>query len=245
MSPAPLILLPPSEGKATGGSRIVGRDRFASSLEEPRHQVREALRVALETMTPERLSHLFGARGERCGRAISAATKIIDGEAKVMPAWRRYTGVVWEHLDPSTIPGAARSRILVPSGLYGVTRSDDEIVDYRLTMLVSLPNIGNLGRFWAGPVSSVLHDLRGRPTVISLLPREHARVVIPASVASLIEVQFLAADGGGAAGHAAKAVKGRFARHLIDHGIDDALAFRFEGWKISRAGDGYVLRAPR
>jgi len=245
MSLPALVLLPPSERKAPGGEPEVHRDSFAGLLAMPRDGVREALRCCLETMTPEQLSRLFGVRGELFERAQRSMNAIVAGRAEVMPAWRRYTGVVWEHLDPSTLKSSARSRILVPSGLYGMTRATDDIADYRLTMHVALPGIGSLGRFWAEPVSEVLSGLRGHPTIVSLLPKEHARAVVPGSVASFLEAEFLAVDGKGAAGHAAKAVKGRFARHLIEHGVDDILGFRFDGWKISRSDNGFNLVAPR
>lgn len=245
MSLAPLILVPPSEGKAVGGRRVVRNDRFANPLAIPRDHVRDALCRALESMTAEQLSRLFCVRGELFGRALRSMGEIVTGEAEVMPAWRRYTGIVWGHLEPSSLSSAARSRILVPSGLYGINRATDDIADYRLTMHVALPGIGNLARFWSEPVSEILSSWRGHPTIVSLLPKEHARIVVPASIASLVEVEFLAVDGRRAAGHAAKAAKGRFARHLIDHGLEAAPSFRFEGWKVVRSERGLNLLAPR
>jgi len=245
MSPQALILLPPSEAKAKGGVRSVRSDAFVHLLADAREQVRDCLGQALATMTPEQLTRLLGVRGERFERAQMAMGAIVAGTSEVIPAWRRYTGVVWEHLDPSTLKAPARSRILVPSGLYGINRATDDIADYRLTMNAVLPGIGNLAGFWTTPVTGSLHELFGPRTIISLLPREHARAVKSNAVRSFLEVEFLAANGRGAAGHAAKAVKGRFARHLLDHGLDDALGFRFEGWKIRRSEKGFDLSAPR
>lgn len=242
---APLILLPPSEGKAAGGEFGTHGDLFEQSLANARIEVRDALHLALTTMTVEQQSRLFGVRGELLERARKAMGAFVVGEIKVMPAWQRYTGVVWDHLDSSTLKSSARSRILVPSGLYGINRATDDIVDYRLTMHVALPGIGNLAKFWTGPLTEVLSGLRGNPTIISLLPKEHARAVLPGLIANFQDVEFLAGDGKRAVGHGAKAVKGSFARHLIDHGLDDVLGFRFERWRVSRSATGFKLVAPR
>ena len=245
MSDAPLILIPPSEGKAPGGRSVVRNDRFAQLLGAPRDEVRLALGRALAGTSVEQQGRLFGVRAERLERARRSMMAIVADEAEVMPAWRRYTGVVWDHLDPSTLTPAARSRILVPSGLYGLNRATDEIADYRLTMHVSLPGIGNLGRFWTRPVSAALCGLRGHPLIVSLLPREHARAVLDESITNFIEVAFLAADGRRAAGHGAKAVKGVFSRYLLDHGTDGVLGFHFEGWRIRATTRGFTLQAPK
>ncbi len=245
MSPQALILLPPSERKAQGGLDRAGIDAFAKLLSPARDQVRAALDRALATMTLEQLSRLLGEREELLESSLVAMGEFVAGTSVVLPAWRRYSGVVWEHLDPSTLRAPARSRILVPSGLYGINRATDDIADYRLTMHAALPGVGNLARYWMAPISDGLREHYGRRTIISLLPKEHARSVQSDVARTFLEVDFRAADGRGAAGHAAKAVKGRFARHLLDNGPDDALGFRFEGWKIRRSLRGYELLAPR
>lgn len=201
--------------------------------------------LALERSSQEDLSRLFRARGERYLRVLDDARHIVEGSVLLMPVWQRYRGVVWEHLDPATLSPNSRAAILVPSALYGMNRADDAIADYRLTMHVSLPEIGNLARYWMPYNTQVLSRAgRGR-TIVSLLPAEHARSIDCSLMREIIEVRFLRADGLGAVGHGAKAVKGRFARHLLDHGIDNALLFRYEQWKISRDETGFSIRASR
>ena len=79
-----------------------------------------------------------------------------------------------------------------------------------------------------------------------LLTTEHRRAVDLGVIAPkrLTVVDFRTADGRGAAGHGAKAAKGRFARHLLDS-AGDALStaedFEWEGWKVRVEDPGLVL----
>ena len=75
-------------------------------------------------------------------RAIESSRAVAQGRARLLPAWRRYNGVVWSHLDPVTSSPAHRRRILVPSGLYGVTTAQDHIGDYRMKMNAVLAPVG-------------------------------------------------------------------------------------------------------
>lgn len=245
MATRPLILLPPSEAKTPGGTSRSSKDRFADELGTSRMIVRAALSEALDRLSGADLGKLLRVRGALFERAQSAMCRIVDEDAPVMPAWRRYSGVVWEHLDPSTISASARSRILVPSALYGINSAEDAIADYRLTMHSTLSRIGNLARFWRPELTELLCSVRGNPTIVSLLPAEHARSIDMSQLGNVVQVQFVQPDGQGAAGHHAKAAKGRFARHLVDNGLCKAAHFQFEGWKITRSTEGFVLRAPK
>jgi cytoplasmic iron level regulating protein YaaA (DUF328/UPF0246 family) len=240
-----LLLLPPSEGKAPGGATRPGPDRFAPDLDPERAAIRSALTSVTARLTREELSALFRVRGPLLDRAIDATRALLEGDAPLLPAWKRYTGVVWSHLDPGSLPGPARSRIFVPSALYGITAAEDGIAEYRLGMSANLPGLGNLARYWRAPVAKALAARRGRSTVVDLLPGEHRGAIDWGRLAPVVSVAFLAADGRRAAGHVAKAVKGRFARHLLEHGTADALGFSFDGWSIRRTESGFALSSVR
>ncbi|WP_143678397.1 peroxide stress protein YaaA, partial [Streptomyces rhizosphaericus] len=103
-----LVLLPPSEGKATGGSRSP-LDLGALSLPElgeARAEVLDEL-VSLcsgdETKAAEALGLSEGLRGEI---AKNAALR----EAGTRPAGEIYTGVLYDALGLATLPTAARRR---------------------------------------------------------------------------------------------------------------------------------------
>lgn len=235
-----IVLLPPSEGKATGGRRSwdAGAGAFGSLAD---HRLRVAAAVIAEVDQPRRL---FGTEGPLAERAVDAALALAAGAAPSLPAWRRFTGVVWEHLDPATLRPAARHRIVVPSAQLGLCRGDDPVPDFRLKFSVSLEGMGRLDRWWRAPLTATLARTRG--TIVDLLPNEHAAALDLAALrpGRVLPVRFVAADGGGAAGHAAKAAKGVLARTVLLHGLDALPRFSWHGWRASPSGDGFVVRAP-
>ncbi len=243
----PFLLLPPSEGKAGGGRRPGRPDGFADELHAPRSAVLAELgRVVADSDTTTRAA-LLGVRGELLDRALHATAQLVDGTAPVLPAWRRYSGVVWGGLDPATLRPADRRRILVPSGLYGLTTAADPIADYRLKFLVSLGRLGRLSTYWRPALTAALASrARGR-TVFDLLPAEHAGALdldALAPVSRIVRVSFVAADGRRAVGHEAKEAKGRLARALLEGGPDAADGFTHGGWRAHREEDRVVVVAP-
>jgi hypothetical protein len=143
-----------------------------------------------------------------------------------LPAWQRYTGVVWDHIDPATLsPSAtdrARKSIVVFSGLLGLVGFDDPIPDYKLMIGGSLDLTGKAGgltrqklaAFWQPHVSTILDDwLTGR-TIIDLLPLEHRRAWTPSTHLNIQRISFIDKRGR-SVGHDAKAAKGQFVRHLL------------------------------
>jgi uncharacterized protein len=192
----PVILLPPSEGKAPGG-----RGSWDPSA-----------------------GAFGGLEAERSTVARSLDPALLDG-AVVLPAWRRFTGVVWQHLDPATLAPAARRRVVVVSALMGLVRGDDPVPDHRLKLSLSLPPLGRLDRWWRPVLTAALRDHVRRRARSAAGPTPGA------------------ADGRGAAGHAAKAVKGVAARTLLEAG--DLDGFEWQGWRAERVDPATVaVRAP-
>lgn len=242
---APFLLLPPSEGKTKGGrapgAPSVVRAKpgpFDAALAAPRDEVRRALAAALRTADDATAAKVLGVRGELLVRARDATAAYLRGDAPVLPASRRYTGVVWDHLGPMRAPEARR--VLVPSALYGLTTAADPVADYRLKFSVALPRVGNLGRYWRAPLTDALLAHARRRVVVDLLPGEHAGAFDRARVddaLTVVRVRFRTADGTGAAGHDAKAVKGAVARAVLDDGLDALRGFRWQGWRARVADD--------
>ncbi|MCU1484614.1 MAG: hypothetical protein JWN67_1360 [Actinomycetia bacterium] len=236
-----IVLLPPSEGKATGGrgSWSYGAGAFGD-LALRREQVAEAVVAQLDDR-----KRLFGTDGVLADRAVDAARALAAGAAPSLPAWRRFTGVVWEHLDPATLPPSARRRIVVPSAQLGLVRGDDQVPDFRLKFSVSAGELGRLDRWWRKELTEALARTRG--PIVDLLPNEHAAALDLGSLGRrrrVVRVSFLAADGAGAAGHAAKAVKGSLARAILLGGLDAVDGFTWQGWTATRVGDEVVIDAP-
>ncbi len=234
------LLLPPSEGKAPGGTPAGGPDNFSKPLKAKRAAVLDGIKHLLQNKDADSLAKILGVRGENLARAVDAYQAMLAGHHLVLPAWQRYTGVVWSALEPATLSEQRRGQILIPSALYGITTGLDQIADYRLTFKVALPKIGNLSKFWKYELDDVLLGCGTDVTIVDLLPVEHASVLdfgMLAEHAHVIRVEFVKADGGGAAGHRAKAVKGLVARHLLDEGIEALGKFKVSGWRVRNIGD--------
>jgi cytoplasmic iron level regulating protein YaaA (DUF328/UPF0246 family) len=239
------LLLPPSEGKAVGGTRRRRRTTFRSLVERREVVARSLVSACAD---PAVAAKALSAQGDLLDRALGSVGELATGSPLLLPAWQRYTGVVWEHLAPGSLDDEARSRLLVPSGLLGITTGVDHVPDYRLKLSVSLPGVGRLDRWWRPSVTAALvRHLDGRP-VVDLLPAEHAAAVdweALRGAGPVTQVRFVSADGSRAVGHAAKAVKGRLAHTLATKGLTASARFRWEGWSTTREGSDLVVIAPR
>ena len=233
-----MLLLPPSEGKAEGGSaRRPGwtpdsgafgrRDAIASR----RLEIVEALggRGGGD-------GKLLGVRGDHLARAQSANSSLVG--APVLPAWQRYTGVVWDHLDPATLPATARRRIVVVSGLLGLVRGDDPVPDYRLKMGANLAPLGKLSTWWREDLSERLNRYAAGRTakqprvIVDLLPQEHRAAWHPDERVRGVSIAFVDPTGQ-PGGHFAKAAKGELARAILTDGLAAVDRWRHERFVIS------------
>jgi cytoplasmic iron level regulating protein YaaA (DUF328/UPF0246 family) len=211
-----IIFLPPTEGKAMSGTPNIrwtySSGVFGKSLTTQREQV-----VAQLKKSKGGDQKLLGVSGAHLTRAQDANTHLID--APSLPAWQRYTGVVWDHLDLASLTTAQRNsiakRIYVPSGLAGLVRADDPLPDYRLKMGARLAPFGTLSKWWRDDITDALvKALKGR-MLIDLLPNEHRAAINWDLVPTAIRVDLVAHSGGVVGGHNAKAAKGLLARHLF------------------------------
>jgi hypothetical protein len=200
---------------------------------------------------PATLMTLTGLQAAGAER-VAAANRVVIG-SPTLRAGERYTGIVWSHLDAATMSLRARVRaegVLVVSALGGLFAFDDPVPEYKLKMASRLGELGPLAKFWRGHLTNALCGLAAGRSVWDLLPEEHRKALDLERVpgAQQVRVEFHAATGNRAAGHAAKAAKGRFVRHILEAthpGIDSAAAFRWEGWRGEIAGPGLVIvRAP-
>jgi cytoplasmic iron level regulating protein YaaA (DUF328/UPF0246 family) len=211
----PILLLPPSEGKADGGmSHPWEPDSGAFSvLANHRDQVVSAL-SGLKGGSEK----LLGVKGDHLARALSANSSLLG--APSLPAWQRYTGVVWGHLDPASLSAAERRRIIVISGLLGLARADDPIPDYRMKMGATLQPLGKLSTWWRDDLSQVLNKYaagrtaRSPRVLIDLLPKEHRAAWTRDDRVNGLSIEFVDPSGK-PGGHFAKAAKGALARALL------------------------------
>lgn len=188
---APVILLPPSEGKAPGGTGPPWRPGTGvlPGLDAPRAAVLAAL-----------------------GNGV--------GQAPTMRAIDRYTGVLYGQLDWASLPPPAKrlgSRtVLIASGLWGVAAPGDPIPAYRLKMSAALPPLGRLAAWWRPQLTAALAPHLADRLVWDLLPGEHAAAWRPDEVRlrRRVTVRFLDRHGR-TVSHWNKLLKGALVRHLL------------------------------
>lgn len=209
------LLLPPSEGKAPGGDGPTwapGLGHFAD-LARRRADIVRALAKARGGD-----AKLLGVGGTHLAAARLANTSLLTCNS--LPAWRRYTGVVWDALDiaslPPTVKRRAMSSVVVVSGLLGLSTLDDPTPEFRLKIGASMAPFGKLSTWWRPALAETLTTWAARRFVVDLLPNEHRAACRTAELRG-VSVTFLDRTGL-IAGHDAKAAKGRLARHLLTSG---------------------------
>lgn len=245
----PLILLPPSEGKAAGGDGPSWSEgTMATDLDEQRQVVVAALATAMRANQATR-SSLLGVKGTALAAATEANRQLLT--APTMPAIDRYTGVLYSALDAGSLAARARTRldrsVLIVSGLWGLVAPGDPIPDYKLKMGASLPRLGKLSTWWRPAIDEQLAALlQARPRrgpVWNLLPNEHDAAWSGPSESTAYRVRFLEPGRGGelvAVSHWNKHLKGALVRFLVEH--PGASVDELAGWKHP---SGYVLDPDR
>ncbi|KMO99828.1 peroxide stress protein YaaA [Streptomyces roseus] len=223
-----LVLLPPSEGKAAGGSGAPLEPQALSlpGLAAARAAVLEEL-VELcagdEPKAREVLGLSEGLRGE-----VAKNAGLLSAPAR--PAGEIYTGVLYDALGLSGLPAAARAAaersLMVFSGLWGAVRVTDRIPSYRCSMGVKLPGLGALGAYWREPMAAVMPEAAGDGLVLDLRSSAYASAWKPkgevagrtATVRVLHSQLVDGVEKRSVVSHFNKATKGRLVRDLLVSG---------------------------
>ncbi|MFJ5555906.1 peroxide stress protein YaaA [Streptomyces sp. NPDC093250] len=217
-----LVLLPPSEGKATSGR---GAPLKPESLSLP------GLTAAREAVLAELVDLCAG--DEDKAREVLGLSEGLRGEvaknaelrtAGARPAGEIYTGVLYDALDLASLDAAAKRRaaksLLVFSGLWGAVRVTDRIPSYRCSMGVKLPGLGTLSGHWRAPMAEVLPEVAGKGLVLDLRSAAYAAAWKPKGevAARTATVRVLHAPTRKVVSHFNKATKGRIVRSLLTAG---------------------------
>ncbi|MEZ4387855.1 MAG: YaaA family protein [Candidatus Krumholzibacteriia bacterium] len=175
---------------------------------------------------------LWGGRGRPAGPALGA-----------------FTGLVFKHLAPATLPAAAwrfaQDHLLILSGLYGLLRPCDRVEAYRLEMGCRFVPDGaaTLTAFWRPRITAELNRRlrRGEP-VINLAAGEYlAAVDQDALKGPVIWPVFKQRRPDGSLKVVtvhAKEARGLLARWILESEADapaDLLAFDGAGWEAAEA----------
>jgi len=209
-----LILLPPSEGKATplpGDPVDLDSLAFAAELGERRSALLDALERHGTVSTARALKQLAISRGQAEDIAVDAVLRA----APAAPAAELYTGVLYDHLQLSRLPVRARRRVLIASALWGVVRPEDRIPYYRFSAKARLARIGPPATWWRDALGTAMPDEPG-DLIVDMRSAAYAAAWKPKR-ATLLGVRAFS-DGDGVrkpVSHMAKAVRGDVARALL------------------------------
>ena len=216
-----LILLPPSEGKASPaqGPRLAWRSLSFPELTTARKEVADALvRLSAGPATKARTTLGLSARqDDELARNQALLT------APAAPAAEIYTGVLYDALDLSSLDARTRRRaasdIAIASALFGLLRVTDPIPAYRLSADTTLPGVGRLATAWREPVADAITAAAGRGVVLDL--RSSAYVAlgpVPSALAERTAIARVLQEKGSKrtiVSHHNKATKGRIVRGLL------------------------------
>lgn len=209
-----LILLPPSEGKASEGNGPAVGELSFPPLDKARKRVRTALKRA------SKRRDALEVLGLTPGLAAELDKNLALDTAPTLTAAELYTGVLYDNLSLATLgPDAtkrAEERLLIFSGLWGVLRITDRIPPYRLSMAVNLPPLGGLAAFWRPAITKELDRLPG--LVIDMRSGTYAGAWKPGDRSVSIRIF----KDGKVVSHMAKATRGEIARALLDSAADPA-----------------------
>jgi cytoplasmic iron level regulating protein YaaA (DUF328/UPF0246 family) len=218
------ILLPPSEGKAAGGTRRPRRLSVAA-LDPFRDQVLDALITLCADPTSA-----IAALGLSPGQADEAARNTLLRSAPTQAAGKVYTGVLYDALDLATLSADALKQaersVLVFSGLWGVVRLTDRVPTYRCPITAKLPGLGLLQGYWRQVLDEPLTETIGGRLVLDLRSSGYATAWTPSGrgadrTAAVRVLHERVVDGvvtRSVVSHFNKATKGRLVRDLLTAG---------------------------
>ena len=232
-----LFLLPPSETKLDGGSagsRLDVTGLSFGALEAPRR----ASLALLHEMTRDDVA---AARALRLGptQAHEIERNRVVSSSPTMPALARYTGVLFDPLDVSSLDAAswrwAQRHVVVHSALFGLVRAADEIPAYRLSHDSKVGGT-TLKKVWRAPVSGVLAGLD--EPVVDLRSEGYVGLGPAGDGSTYVRVVSDAGDRRRALNHFNKKSKGLFVRALLTDRPDLADVHDLAEWARGR---GFVI----
>ncbi len=213
-----IVLLPPSETKAAGGT---GDRLTTAGLGYPGLAVaRSRALAALDRLVAA------GQDVSTPAKARAAADNAAVRTAPTMPAIERYTGVLFDALDAASLDADARDwvdrHVVIQSALFGFVRACDEIPAYKVSATTKLPG-ERMRDLWsrAGDViDGFALDLRSK-AYASLAP-----------VAGAVLVEIVSPEGA-ALNHWNKAGKGALVRALAVAAVQADSADALIAWAAS------------
>jgi uncharacterized protein len=235
-----LVLLPPSEGKATAGPRRRPVDLGGLSWPELSGARRQVLSCLAEVSCRPDALQLLGV-GASLAPDVERNTRLLTEPA--LPTSELYTGVLYEALGLHDLPAAARRRagrwLVVVSALWGAVRLNDRVPPYRLSMGTSLPGTGPLAGFWRAHLADPLQGAAGTGLVVDCRSSTYQAAWSPSGpvAARTVAVRALREDAGRrtVVSHMAKHTRGEVVRHLLTRDVREPRTPRALAAAVSEA----------
>ena len=214
-----LLLLPPSETKRDGGTADTSLDLAALSFGELTSQRRAALAALRRVSRNSTLA--AGALGLGPKQAFELARNRSIGTSPLLPAVERYTGVLYDGLDASTLTAEQRAfaneHVVIHSALFGLLSAGDPIPAYRLSHNSRLPEL-SLRTHWRPAISAALEQRAG--LMLDLRSEAYAALGPAPSESRYVRVVTENSTGRRVAlSHFNKKAKGEFTRAVIEAGV--------------------------
>jgi len=214
-----LILLPPSEGKLApeSGSTFAPGTLSWPELKKPRATILDALLKICST-SPNRAATALGVTANQMP-LIAQNTRLRSAPAA--PAITVYSGVLYDTMNFSALPAAARkrgeARIAIASALWGLLRPSDCIPAYRFSADSRVPGLPPLAKLWSEPVGEVIANSSG--VIVDLRSGGYEKLApVPAACAHRAVTLRVLQDRAGTlsvVSHHNKATKGRITAGLL------------------------------
>lgn len=228
------ILLPPSETKRDGG--VPG-------------SVLDLAALGFSGLNPTRRKVLSAVRALCSNRAVAAASLGISEKqyfevernrelkrSAVLPAIDRYTGVVYDALNATTLPEQSRlfagEHLVIHSALFGLLRALDPIPAYRLSHNSRIPDLP-MKRTWSSVISRELETLPG--LILDLRSELYVSISPAPKPSHFLRIVTVESNGTlRALNHFNKKAKGAFVREVLLSRIVHANVESLLAWSADR-----------
>ncbi len=221
-----LILLPPSEGKKSGGEiskpyRIAqnfeSSNYFKEDLSSYREFIYEETLRFLSEHDDKDIEKFFGLKDRNMENAKQVMYDYLD--LPTMRAVERFNGVMFTAISYYTMDLAQKENfeisVLFIDGLFGVIKPNDLIPEYKLKISSKMYDT-KIQDYWKKHLLGVLKRESKKKVVIDILPEEHRKVLSPEFFDEYYIIQFCDRKNGEIkqAGHNSKQLKGELVRFI-------------------------------
>lgn len=211
-----LVVLPPSETKAPGGTLPAGAPLHFPELNPIREELTEDL-VDLCTAEPDVALQVLGLSEKLRGEVD--ANQILR-TAPTMPAVHRYTGVLYDALDAPSLSDATTPHLAIGSALFGLVMAEDPIPHYRLSGGTKLPPGTTLKKRWGSAITEALERTEEEHGLVVDLRSGAYQQLGKLKSAVTVRVESVRPDGSRkVVSHFNKHYKGLLARALVQHPV--------------------------